>query len=103
MTVKIDPLDYLGKKFASCWHFAAKFYNVPEDTPLDAFDPVDEPEDGDYFLVYRAGRVYHCGICVRGGFLHQQFAGQGVVFTKQGFPDVRYYRPHASLRHGAAQ
>lgn len=99
----IDALDYLGKRYASCWHFAADFYGLPEDVPLDGFTLTDDPRDGDYFLAFRSNRVYHCGIYVRGGFLHQQFPRQGVVFTKQGFPDVRYYRPHAAVRNGAYQ
>ena len=98
-----DPLDYLGKRYASCWHFAAAYFGIPENAPLDAFDPLPGPEDGAYFLAFRAGRVYHCGIYVQGRYLHQQFPQQGVVFTKQGFPDVRYYRPQATLRHGLNQ
>jgi len=98
-----DPLDFIGKRYASCWHFATAFYGLSDNKQLENFEPVKEPVDGDYFLVFRAGRVYHCGIFAREGYLHQQFPQQGVVFTKQGFSDVRYYRPHATVRNGTHQ
>ena len=99
----MDPLDYLGKKYDSCWHFAADFYGFPIDVPLDGFTPVDVPADNDYFLAFRGQRVYHCGVYHRGGYLHQVTPNQGVVYTQKGFTHVRYYRLTSPLRNGPDQ
>ena len=95
-----DSLDYLGQRFHSCWHFALEFYGVKD---TQDFLPISDPQDGDYFLVNRAGRVYHCGIVHEGGYLHQMSPQQGVVYTRESFPDVSYYRAPAAVRHGPDQ